>query len=124
MGLFNALMGNATEIDVKELKREFSDILCEGEEIESAYSLIRDKFVFTNKRLILLDVQGLTGSKREYRSLPYGSIVQFSVETAGTLDDDTELKIWVKGSALPIKKEFGRRTNVKAIQKCLAEHIL
>lgn len=124
MGLINMLLGNASEIDVESLQKEFGEIMCEGETIESAYAVIRDKWVFTNKRLIILNVQGVTGSKREYRSLPYGSIVQFSVETAGTLEDDSELKIWVKGSTTPFKQEFSRKTNVKGIQKSLAQHII
>lgn len=124
MGLINHLLGNATEVDVAALEHEFSPILCEGEVLESAYSLIRDKWVFTNKRIIMLDVQGMTGSKREYRSIPYSSIVQFSVETAGTLDDDCEMKIWVKGTDLPIKKEFSRNIDVKGIQRSLASHLL
>lgn len=124
MGLINHLLGNATEIDVAALEQEFSPILCEGEVLESAYSLIRDKWVFTNKRIIMLDEQGVTGSKREYRSIPYSSIVQFSIETAGTLDDDCEMKIWVKGLEFPIKKEFGRKIDVKSIQRALASHLL
>ena len=124
MGIINMLLGNASEIDVASLEKEFSGILCETEQIESAYAVIRDKWIFTNKRLIILNVQGVTGSKREYRSIPYGSIVQFSVETAGTLDDDSELKIWVKGSTTPFKQEFSRKTNVKGVQQALARHII
>lgn len=124
MGLINHLLGNATEVDIAKLEQEFSPILCEGELLESAFQVFRDKWVFTNKRLIMLDVQGLSGSKREYRSIPYSSIVQFSVETAGTLDDDCEMKIWVKGTELPIKKEFSRNIDVKGIQRSLASHLL
>ncbi len=61
--------------------------------IEKAYQLIRDLFVFTNKRLILVDKQDLTGHKVEYQSLPYKSIIHFSVETAGHFDLDAMLKI-------------------------------
>lgn len=118
------ILGNASEINIENLESEFRDILCDNENIESAYKVIRDKWVFTNKRLIILDVQGVTGSKREYRTIPYSSIVQFSVETAGTLDDDCEMKLWVKGSDSPFKQEFSRHTNIKAIQKELARHII
>lgn len=72
----------------------------------------------------MLDVQGVTGTKREYRSIPYSSITQFSIETAGSIDEDCEMKIWVKGSQLPIKKEFSRKIDVKGIQRSLASHLL
>ena len=94
MGLFNALLGNVSEMDANALKNEYQPLLCEGEKIEKAYKLIRDKWVFTNKRLIIQDTQGVTGKKKEYYSIPYRSIERFSVETAGTFDMDAEIKIW------------------------------
>lgn len=123
MGILNMVMGNATEVDLKEIEKEFADIIVPGETLECAYKVIRDKWVFTNKRLILLDVQGITGSKREYLSIPYKNIAYFSVETAGTLDDDSEFKIWIKGGGF-VKKEFSKRTNIKQIQMQLASHVL
>jgi len=124
MGIINHLMGNATSVNLDEVRQEFSEILCEGEVLETAYKVFRDKWIFTNKRLIILDVQGITGSKREYRSIPYASIVQFAVENAGTLDSDCEMKIWVKGNDVPLKKDFSRDIDVKGIQRSLASHIL
>ena len=124
MSLLNNLFGNATEVDVEELRKEFGEILVDGEEIEAAFHIFRDKWVFTNKRLIMLNVQGVTGSKREYRSIPYRSIDQFSVETGGTFDDDCEMKLWIKGMHEPLKKEFKRNVDVKALQRMLAKHIL
>ena len=124
MSLLNNLFGNATEVDIEELRKEFGEILINGEEIETAFRIFRDKWVFTNKRLIMLDVQGVTGSKREYRSIPYHSIDQFSVETGGTFDDDCEMKLWIKGMHEPLKKEFKRNVDVKALQRMLAKHIL
>ena len=124
MGLMNVLLGNASEVDLNELQKEFADILIDGEILEKAYSIIRDKWVFTNKRLILLNVQGVTGSKREYLSIPYENISHFAIETPGTLDDDCELRIVIKGSAGFLKKEFSRKTDIKSLQKLLASHIL
>ena len=124
MSLLNNLFGNATEVDVEELRTEFGEILVDGEEIEAAFRIFRDKWVFTNKRLIMLNVQGVTGSKREYRSIPYRSIDQFSVETGGTFDDDCEMKLWIKGMHEPLKKEFKRNVDVKALQRMLTKHIL
>lgn len=124
MGIFNAVIGNATEMDNSALQKEYSEILCDDEIIEKAYKLIRDKWVFTNKRLIIQDIQGITGKKRDYHSIPYASIVRFAVETAGTLDLDSEMKLWVRGSENPIVQNFGRGSNIMEVQKTLANHIL
>ena len=98
MGLFDSFMGNASKINKEELAREFSPMLADNEHIEQAFAVFRDKWVFTNRRLIILNVQGMTGKKREYMSIPYRSIVRYSIETAGTFDLDAELKIWLSGS--------------------------
>jgi len=65
MGLLDGLLGNASEIDPSEIEGDFAQVMSSGERIEKAYQLIRNLFVFTNKRLILVDKQGLTGSKVE-----------------------------------------------------------
>jgi hypothetical protein len=124
MGLFNAIMGNASEVSVEKLREEYKTILIEGEQIEKAFKLIRDMFVFTNKRLILVDKQGITGSKVDYISIPYASIIKFSKESAGLLDLDADLKIWVRGEAMPIKKQFGKDNNINEVYQVLSRHIL
>lgn len=125
MGLFSALMGNAGIVNNDQLNRDFSKLLVEGEEIELGFKLIRDTFIFTSKRLILVDVQGLTGSKVEYMSVSYKSISRFSVENSGTFDLDAELKIWISGEALPsIRKKFNKSVNVFDVQNVLAFHVL
>ena len=89
------------------------------------FKLIRDTFIFTNKRLIIVDVQGITGSKTEYLSIAYKSISRFSIETAGTFDLDAELKIWISSEAQPsIRKKFSKTVNVYEVQKVLAYHVL
>ena len=118
-------MGNSSIVDSNELQKEFSHLLIDGEIIELGFKLIRDMFIFTNKRLILVDKQGLTGSKLEYKSVTYKSITRFSIETAGTFDLDAELKIWVSGEQLPsIQKQFTKAVNVYDVQKVLATHVL
>lgn len=124
MGLFNAIMGNASEVDINKITAEFQPMLVEGEIIEKAFKLIRDMFVFTNKRLILVDKQGLTGSKVDYVSIPYTSITKFSKESAGLLDLDAELKIWVRGESVPVKKQFGKDNNINEVYLILSRHIL
>lgn len=124
MSILNHLMGNATTVDIDSLRAEFSTLLFPGEELECAFRIFRDKWVFTNKRLIMLNVQGLTGKKREYHSIPYKSILHFAVETAGTLDDDCEIKIWLNGTPEPFIKEFKRDIDIKTLQQTLAYHVM
>lgn len=124
MGLFDGLIGNASEVSITKLQEELKELLISGETIENAYKVIRDTFIFTNKRLILIDKQGVTGKKTEYHSIPYKNIVHFSVETAGTFDLDAELKIWVSGSAVPIQKNFNKSTNIYQVQSVLAGYVL
>ncbi len=125
MGIFSALIGNAGTVDRNELTEKYAALLIEGEEIELGFKLIRDTFIFTTKRLILIDKQGLTGSKTEYKSIVYRTISRFSIETAGTFDLDAELKIWISGEAQPsIVKQFNKSVNVYEVQKILAQHVL
>lgn len=124
MGFFDGMMGNASEVNPAEAQREFARILTGNEKIEKAYKLIRDLFIFTDKRLILVDKQGLTGKKVEYHSIPYKSITHFSIETAGSFDLDAELKIWISGNALPLQKQFNKNLNIYELQTVLAEYVL
>ena len=125
MGLLSALIGNAGEVSQDELMRKYNQLLIDGETIELGFKLIRDTFIFTSKRLILVDKQGITGSKTEYKSISYKSISRFSVETNGTFDLDAELKIWVSSELEPsIRKQFNKSVNVYNVQKVLASHVL
>jgi hypothetical protein len=125
MGLLSSLFGNAGVARPEELHQEFSNLLTEGERIEIGFKLIRDVFIFTNKRLILVDKQGLTGRKVEYLSVIYKSISRFSVETAGTFDLEAELKIWISSDPKPaISKRFNRKVNIYDLQKVLATHVI
>lgn len=125
MGLFNKLLGNAGEVDSLNLNKEYASILIDTEEIEVGFSLFRDVFMFTNKRLILVDKQGLTGKKIDYLSLPYRSITRYSIETAGHFELDAELKIWISSEENPsICKKFTKSVNVYEVQKVLSTHVL
>ena len=124
MGFLNKLMGNASEVDMEKLEKQLTEILSSEEEIQKGYSILRDFFVFTNKRLILVDKQGVTGKKVAYHSIPYRSIRHFSIETAGTFDADAELKLWIAGSNVPLEKQFGKNTNIIDLQQTLAKYVL
>ncbi|MEL1242403.1 PH domain-containing protein [Flavobacterium flavipallidum] len=125
MGLFSALLGNAGTVSQEDLLKDYGKLLINGEEIELGFKLIRDVFIFTNKRLILVDKQGVTGSKVEYKSISYKSISRFSIETAGTFDLEAELKIWVSSEQVPsIRKQFNKSVNVYDVHQVLATHVL
>jgi len=125
MGLFSAILGNAGHVNKEDLTKDYGRLLIDGEDIEMGFKLIRDVFIFTTKRLILVEKQGVTGSKVEYRSISYKSISRFSVETTGTFDLDAELKIWVSSEQEPsIKKQFSKSVNVYEVQKVLATYVL
>ncbi|HZH62179.1 MAG TPA: PH domain-containing protein [Metabacillus sp.] len=121
MGFLDGLLGNASTATKEEVTKELEPILAAGEEIDVAFKLVRDLIVFTNKRLLLVDKQGLTGKKVEYHSIPFKSISHFSVETAGHFDLDAELKIWISGAQAPaISKQFKKDNSIYDIQKVLA----
>ncbi len=70
MGLFSSVIGNASEVDINKIKEDYMKLLGSNEQIEKAYKLVRDMIIFTNKRLIIIDKQGVTGKKVEYHSIP------------------------------------------------------
>jgi hypothetical protein len=124
MGLLSGLLGHSSKADVGKLQDEFRPILVEGEELVAAYKIVRDMMVFTSKRLILVDKQGVTGSKTDYQSIPYARIVRFSKESTGIMDLDAELKIWIVGQPLPIAKTFTRNQNVNEVYQILSRAVL
>ena len=89
----------------------------------ASFKSIRDGVVFTNKRIIAINVQGITGKKKDFTSLPYSKIQAFSVETAGVFDLDSELEIWISGLG-KVKFEFSGNADVTQICKIISEHAL
>lgn len=102
---------------------EVNELLIKGEEPHKAYKTIRDVAVFTNKRIIVIDSQGLTGRKKEIYSLPYKNIVMWSTENAGTMDFTSEVELWTRGVGR-IKITLGRGVDVRQFEQLLAEEIL
>ena len=125
MGFLSNLLGNAGVATVDELSKEFGNLLSENESIEIGFKLFRDVFIFTNKRLFLVNKQGITGKKIEYLSVVYKSIFRFSIETAGHFDLEAELKIWISSEVNPsVSKKFNKQVNIYDVQKVLANHVL
>ena len=94
-----------------------------GEEIVGSFQTNRDGVVFTNKRIITINVQGITGKKKDFTSLPYSKIQAFSIETAGVLDLDSELELWFSGLG-KIRLEFVSRANVTEICRMISMNVL
>lgn len=123
MGMLDSMLGNASRVDPRAAGQEYGRLLAQGEQVHAAYQLIRDVFLFTDRRLIMVDKQGVTGRKVEYHSIPYRSITHFSVETAGTFDLDAELKIWLSGMSVPVQKRFGKGVDVYEVQALLSAFV-
>lgn len=98
-------------------------IVTSGEDIIATYQSMRDGVVFTNKRIIAINIQGITGKKKDVTSLPYSKIQAFSVETAGVLDLDSELELWFSGLG-KVTFEFTSDCNVSEICKTISNFVL
>ena len=102
---------------------QVEDLLINGETVIGSYTAVRDYVVFTNKRIIAVNVQGITGKKQDYSSLPYSKVQAFSVETSGVIDLDSEVERYF--SALgKAKFESTGDSNVKAISQASAAYAL
>lgn len=93
------------------------------EEFIGEYQAIRDYVIFTNKRIISVNVQGLTGKKKDFTTLPYSKIQAFSVETSGVLDLDSELELYFSGLG-KVKFEFTSGSDIVTLGKLISEKIL
>jgi hypothetical protein len=117
------MLGHASEADIESVEETLEHALADDENVEKAFQLMRDLIIFTNRRMILVDRQGMTGRKTEYHSVPYRAVTHFSVESAGTFDLEAELKIWISGTADPIQKTFSRGQTIFEVQKALATYV-
>jgi len=99
------------------------ELLIDNETIIASYASMRDRVIFTNKRVIAVDVQGITGTKKAFTSIPYKKIQFYSVETSGTLDLDSELELYLSGG-MNIKFEFFGKNNIKELCKIISDLIL
>jgi hypothetical protein len=109
--------------DPKVIAAELAPILIDGEAVYLSFKGMRDSVVFTNKRLITINVQGLTGKKRDYSSLPYSKIQAWSIETAGAFDLDAELELWFSGLG-NVRLDFKGRVDIRTIGQLIGQHVL
>lgn len=119
----NAAFVKLNPWDVSEAQAALAVVLHPDEQIFLAFKGIRDSVTFTSKRIIALNVQGITGKKKDYTSLPYAKIQAYSVETAGSLDLDSELQLWFSGLGA-VKLEFGRGVDIAVLNRLIGDHVL
>lgn len=119
----NASFVKLRPVNDNAFEKMVAPILIAGEEIINCFQSIRDGVVFTNKRIITINIQGITGKKRDFTSLPYNKIQAFSVETAGAFDLDSELELWFSGMGR-VKLEFIGATDVAYLCKMISQQVL
>ena len=111
------------KVDNGAFGKMIDDFMIDDERIVGSYQSIRDGVVFTNKRVITINIQGVTGKKKDFTSIPYNKITTFSLETAGFFDADAELEIYISAVS-KVKFEFTGSTNVKEICKIISSYAL
>ncbi len=119
----NASFLKLKPVNDKDFSGMISPMFVPGEQIVQSFRGIRDGVVFTNKRIFAINVQGITGKKKDFTSLPYSKIQAYSVETAGVLDLDSELELWFSGMG-KVRFEFVARANVADICRMISEKVL
>ena len=110
-------------VPVEEMSGQIQPLLLDGEDLLSVFKGMRDYVAFTTKRIVAVNVQGITGKKKDFTSLPYAKIQAFSIETAGTFDLDAELELWFSGLG-KVKFEFKGKTDVGYLNKLIAHYVL
>jgi len=112
-----------SHVDNAQADGQFGQLLLDGENVLMTFKGTRDMVVFTSKRIIALNVQGMTGRKKDFTSLPYSKIQTWSVETAGTFDRDAELEIYLSAVG-KVKFQFSGDTDVAYLSKLIAHFAL
>lgn len=108
---------------IEKGEKVVADLLIPGEIVIDSYASVRDRLIFTNKRIISVNIQGMTGMKKDFTSIPYKHIQTFSIETAGLMDLDGELQIYVSSIGM-ITFQLMSGNNIKGLCAAISEHIL
>ena len=109
--------------DYGKFAKHLDQLLCRDEDPVAAFQTVRDGVVFTTKRIIAINVQGVTGMRRDFTSLPYNRIQAFSIETAGLFDLDCELELWFSGLG-KVRFEFTGGADAAGICRLISQNIL
>jgi hypothetical protein len=116
---------NLKPIETASVRNEVTGLLLKDEEILCAFQTIRDQLVFTNKRIISIDVQGITGKRKSFATMPYSKIQFFSIQTPGFIElfPDSELYL-VFSSGFTAKFEFKGQVDIGMIGRIISEYVL
>ena len=119
----NSAFVKMSRIDPNAVFGEIQPLLVVNEQVISAYRAMRDYVVFTNMRVISVNVQGISGKKKDFTSLPYSKVSAYSVETAGVFDLDSELEMYFSGLG-KVKFEFSGNSDIVQIGQIIGSYIM
>jgi hypothetical protein len=119
----NAKYMKLREVSEKDGQKLIGALLIPDEEIIGSFKTVRDMVIFTNRRIIAVNIQGFSGKKKDFTSLPYSKVQAFSFESAGTFDLDAELELWFSGLG-KVRFEFNSRFDVTKFSKSIGSYIL
>lgn len=122
MGI-QGFLGNASKADANEFLNDWAGLIAKDETVISAYKLVRDWIAVTDKRLIYIDIKGVTGTKKAISSVPWRHIVAFQIVTAGIMDLNAELNLYVASSPFPLTWTFSRSENIYEVQAVISDAI-
>jgi hypothetical protein len=116
---------NLKQISVDSVRNEVNGLLIDGESIIMAFQTVRDQLVFTDKRIISIDVQGITGKKKSFSTMPYSKIQYFSIQTPGFVEliPDSELFIMFS-NAFTARFEFKGNVDIGKIGRMISKYVL
>lgn len=114
---------NLKEINLKEVRPEVPTLLVNGENMVMAFQTVRDQVIFTDKRIFVVNVQGITGKKVSYFSYPYSKVQYFGIETAGVLDIDSEI-IFAFSNGTRLQFDFKSKVDIQKISMMVSNYIL
>ena len=121
--LMDANFMNLKEISAREVRPEVPYLLMEDETIVMAFQTVRDQVIFTDKRIFVVNVQGITGKKTSYFSYPYSKIQYFGIETAGVLDIDSEI-IFAFSNGAKLQFDFKSKVDIRRLSYMVSRYIL
>ena len=122
MGLFGGRR-NASDVPAAKAEKEIAPHLLKGEQVRVAFRMLRDLYVFTNWRLLLVDEAQAKGKVAEYVTIPYRAITSFSIETTGAFDVDSRLRLWISGRHEPVERTLKKGANIQGIQYAISASI-